>query len=344
MSRRRSQSPPSRAAPAARRSQSTAVLGADSEAPSYPTLTSIQRFAVKGLSSDRLPFASLVPQAGLPNDRRFAFIFARAVPLLKENQWLHKQNFVSAFASSKTVAGLLSSFDDATSALCVWRRTKKGRGALLLKADLSRLEGRDSASAFFSDAIGEHVELVDGADTHQFGNTNQGVKASGELRTLHIVNANTVRALERVAGVPIDPRRFRPNLVIDGIPAWEEFEWVDTAEVRVGTSAKLRIIGRTVRCSGVHRSAEVQPGHGGAGDDGGELDIVHCLSSHFPEHGPYLGVYAQTVEGGEIAVGDRLEVCPRRAASRRHGESVAKYAIAFIVLALLWHAIMWSRK
>ena len=267
-------------------------------------ITRIQRFAVKGLSSDGLRKAELFPRGGLVNDRRFAFIFARAVPELRENKWLHKANFVSVFATRALVAGLSSSFDDDACVLSVWRRGKQGGrpSSRVHRFALDRPEGREEACAFFSERAGERVELVDGADTHQFGNTGQGLKANGELRTLHVVNANTVRAVERATGVPLDPRRFRPNLVIDGFPAWSEFGWVGK-DIRLGGRATLRVIGRTVRCSGVGVSSEVEVG---GADDGAELDLVQLLSDHFPEHGPYLGIYAQVVSGGAIEVGDAV--------------------------------------
>lgn len=283
-------------------------------------LTDIQRFAVKGLSSDKLVEAELLERAGLPHDRRFALIFRRAAPLLREGEWLHKENFVSVFATPQAVRVLETSFDDASCELSVWQHGERrdSAAAPLLRAALAEPSGREAAADFFSAAVGERVELVDGADTHQFGNTGKGLKASGDLRTLHIVNANTVRALASAAGVPIDPRRFRPNLIVDGLPAFEEFTWVGK-QVRIGSAATLQVIDRTVRCSGVHWSAEVGDAStlgartsADARDPGDEVDVVGLLAKLFPEHGPYLGVYAQVTRSGAVRVGDRVEVRPPR--------------------------------
>ena len=98
----------------------------------------------------------------------------------------------------------------------------------------------------------------------------------------------------------LHPDRFRPNLIVGGaLPAWEEFSWVGR-EVRLG-EATLRVISRTVRCEGVN--ADARRGSGEKAD----LDIPGLLSTHFPEHGPYLGVYAQVVEGGRVRLGDAVE-------------------------------------
>ena len=147
------------------------------------------------------------------------------------------------------------------------------------------------------------MRLVDGGARHQFGNTGSGVKASGDTRTVHIVNANTVRAFAAAAGVQLDPSRFRANLILDGaLPAWREFDWVGST-IRVG-GATLAVIKRTVRCDGVNVDAV----HGSGRAD---LDIPALLQRHFPQHGPFLGVYAQVVGGGEVHVGDAVLQPPR---------------------------------
>ena len=41
-----------------------------------------------------------------------------------------------------------------------------------------------------------------------------------------------------------------------------------------------------------------------------DLDVPALLQKHFPQHGPFLGVYAQVVSAGEAKVGDRVRVSP----------------------------------
>lgn len=77
--------------------------------------------------------------------------------------------------------------------------------------------------------------------------------------------------------------------------------WVGRT-VQLGT-ATLRVIKRTVRCEGINVDAK----HGtGAAD----VDVPRLLATHFPEHGAYLGVYAQVVAGGSIHVGDSVLAAP----------------------------------
>ena len=38
------------------------------------------------------------------------------------------------------------------------------------------------------------------------------------------------------------------------------------------------------------------------------MDVPQLLTTHFPQHGPYIGVYAIVVEGGIVRVGDPVVV------------------------------------
>ena len=39
-------------------------------------------------------------------------------------------------------------------------------------------------------------------------------------------------------------------------------------------------------------------------------EMPSLLQQHFPEHGPYLGVYARVVRGGQVEVGSQVRVAP----------------------------------
>jgi hypothetical protein len=98
---------------------------------------------------------------------------------------------------------------------------------------------------------------------------------------------------------PLAPSRFRPNIVLRGLPPWTEFDWVGSY-VRIG-SVTLHVLARTVRCEATNVDAR-------AGSGRSVVDVPALLKLHFPAHGPYLGVYARVVEGGSLRVGDTVTV------------------------------------
>lgn len=272
---------------------------------------SLSRWAVKGLSADSLRSVRLSPGATFPNDRRWALLDLESRGASEWDatapQWLHKENFVCAFTASELLSRYDTSFDDALGMLSVRRKAYHSGGGrreepAILSESLHSVAGRDAISEFFSEATGKAVRVVT-ADArehvHQFGNTGSGVKRNNDTRTIHLINAATVRELSEACGVAIEPERFRANVVIDGIAPWEEFSWVvgggeeggKKGALRIG-SASLEVLSRTVRCDGV---------------SDGTIDVPAALIEHFPEHGPYLGVYAQVRGEGDVSVGDACE-------------------------------------
>ncbi|KAL3781620.1 hypothetical protein HJC23_001997 [Cyclotella cryptica] len=230
--------------------------------------------------------------------------------------------------------------------LTVWDR-KSGRSSppLLGPIDLSCPSGRQETSRFFTQLCGKEVRcvvanndasnrkegnavnrLTSSPHTHQFGNTSSGVKNNkGDTRTVHIVNQNTVAQFsDAVYGGSTDAQgkkaltatRFRPNIVVDHLEPWAEFDLIGkTIELMVANEdahdaqgrypLRFRVVSRTVRCAGVG----VDP----LCPELGVLDIPSLLLKHFPQHGPYLGVYAVVEHydrfcGGAISVGDTFRV------------------------------------
>jgi uncharacterized protein YcbX len=273
----------------------------------------LYRHACKGLSADSLNSVSLKPGDTFPDDRRYALLKiqdgsfddddgSKPLQFDPENpEWLHKANFLCAFSAPELMAKFEAKYDHDTKHLSLWQRSHKAEPPVLDAIDMSTCVGREQFADFFSRESGLPLTCITAAtEKHQFGNTSSGWKQKKDTRTIHIINAATVRELSSAIGIPLNPTRFRPNIVIDGIEPWAEFEWVKNAEpVRLG-SVSLEVIARTVRCEGVSIDPLEHPHN--------VIDIPKQLVKHFPEHGPYLGVYAVVKEGGSISIGDEVQI------------------------------------
>jgi ferredoxin-NADP reductase/uncharacterized protein YcbX len=112
---------------------------------------------------------------------------------------------------------------------------------------------------------------------------------------LSFINLATVAALEGAAGAPVDPRRFRGNVLLEGLPAWGELDLLGR-RVRVG-DAVLEFFQPTDRC----RATTIDPVAGVS-----DLNVPALLASRFGHM--YCGVYARVVSGGSVRAGDGLEV------------------------------------
>lgn len=112
---------------------------------------------------------------------------------------------------------------------------------------------------------------------------------------LSIINLATLEALAAAGGKPVDPRRFRANLYLEGLPAWGEFDLLGR-RIRIG-DAVLEVFQPTDRC----RATTIDPITGAS-----DLNVPALLASSFGHM--FCGLYARVVHGGRIAGGDELEI------------------------------------
>lgn len=286
------------------------IRRARSKRISRGVIKGLHRFAVKGLERDVLSSCRLEVGGCFPADRSWALLRSENMEKFDPQfpSWLHKECFYSAYSVGEELARLKTAFDDKTSTLTV-RHIQNG--ALLLRANLEDPGRRREAEAFFTAHLsgasstrvsnqGVSLRLIRAAPgrAHQFGNTSSGVSASGDTRTVHVINLATVQALCDAAGQTIDPFRFRANILFDGSEPWEEFKWVGHS-IAIGPEVRMRVIKRTVRCAGT--CVDLSTSSRGA-------DVPSLLARYFPEHGPYLGVYAQVVRAGTIRLQDVIHV------------------------------------
>jgi uncharacterized protein YcbX len=255
----------------------------------------LYRYPLKGFSGESIESVNLGSSETFPDDRRFALLkHKEGVAFDPENPvWLHKENFLCAFTAPKLMAKYRISFDDSE----VLRLYDRSTDAMILPPmDFSSTSGRQVLSDFFSKETNMPLACVT-ANNHQFGNTSSSWKKKKDTRTIHIVNKATIQELSDAIGVDLLATRFRPNIVLNGPSAWSEWNWIDK-KIQLG-SACLEVISKTVRCDGI----SVDPL-----DQENVLDIPDLMMKYFPEHGPYLGVYAVVDKGGAMSLGDDVSL------------------------------------
>jgi uncharacterized protein YcbX len=247
------------------------------------TLAQICRYPVKGLDVQLLDRVALEPGRSLPGDRRFAIAHgaSRFDPL--EPAWQNKRQFLTLMTHAR-LAELDTQFDPATGALHIRRH-----GREVAHADITTPIGREVVNQFLNAFIGDEapkpVRLVEAPGL--------ALDDAGENQ-LSLINRASLADLERVVRRPVDPRRFRGNLLIDGAAPWAEMDWVGKT-LRIGDTVRLKAVEPIGRCA----ATTVNP-------DTAERDmnIPKALMSGFGHD--ECGVYLEVHEGGEIAVGDPI--------------------------------------
>ncbi|HEY6994279.1 MAG TPA: MOSC domain-containing protein, partial [Xanthobacteraceae bacterium] len=196
-----------------------------------------------------------------------------------------KQRYLMLMRNER-LARLRTRFHDASHTLAI---ALEGRDAA--RGDLRTPDGRAAIERFLAQFCADELRGPPRV-LHAPGFSFSDVAS----KVVSIINLASLAEIETVLGVPVHPLRFRANLYVTGWPAWHEIELMGQ-EFTVGSSARLKIVKRIVRCA----ATNVDPDTGMR-----DLSIPQTLLQSFG-HGD-CGVYSEVVNGGEIAAGDAISV------------------------------------
>jgi len=249
-----------------------------------PRVVGLYRYPVKGLSPESLTQADVPAGGTMPADRRFAIEngpgrFDPAAP-----RHLPKVTFLMLMRNER-LAALKTRYDDAAETLTVERDGKR-----VAWGQLNSKLGRQLLEQFFAGYMRGDLRgaprIVE-AEGHSFSDVS--------AKCLHIINLASLRELERAAGRSIDPLRFRANVIVDGLPAWEEFKWLDK-DVTIG-GLTGSVFARTQRCD----ATNVDPSTAAR-----DMSIPALLQRTWGHTD--FGIYAKVTQGGTLRVGDAVAV------------------------------------
>lgn len=247
-------------------------------------ITGLYRYPVKGLTPESLAKVALSPGQTLPADRRYAIENGPSGFDPMAPAWLSKVHFLM-LQRDEWLAALQARFDDETSVL-----TLRENGAVVAEGNLETAEGRAAIERYFAD---RHAQRIKGSPKvltcpgHSFSDVAQKV--------VSIINLASVAAIETMVGFPVHPLRFRANVYVRGWPAWHE-AGLPGETLAIG-GVRLKVVKRITRCAAVNVDPELAVR---------DMEIPNTLMRRLGHN--ECGIYAEVIEGGEIAVGDAVAV------------------------------------
>lgn len=256
-----------------------------------PRVLALYRYPVKGFTPEACAALTVLQDGRAAGDRVLGFRFADSPA--RDSDWSRKYEFV-VLANTPGLARLQVRYDhDAR-----WMRIERD-GGLLVEARLDEAGRRRLCEALTGFVLGLDenplaghsarlpLRLVGDGVTPRYQDSDAGQV------TLH--SRESLAAVAAACGEPsLHETRFRSNIIIEGVAAWEEHRWLG-GRIRIGTVV-FDVVKDKTRCLATHANPET-----GARD----VQVMTTLVRSFGQQQPTFAV-AMTAHGagGTIRVGD----------------------------------------
>jgi len=258
-------------------------------------VVALYRYPLKGFTPESCDRVTVLPSSRVAGDRVLNLRFADAP--VADDQWCRKYNGV-VLANTPGLALLKMQFD------CERLRLTVSHGDQVLVDDDLNDPGRGrivAALTKYVRGLAENplkghperlpLKLVGDGMTPRYQDN-----VDGQV-TLH--SRETVASAAAALGDPeLSELRFRSNIAVEGVDAWEELSWLG-CKVRIG-AVEFDQVRPKVRCLATHANPVT-----GERD----LQVMQTLVKAFVQKEPTLGIGMLTHgPGGTIRVGDEAEI------------------------------------
>lgn len=243
-----------------------------------PTVAALWRHPIKGHGREPLKQVNLRAGQTMPWDRRWAV--AHELAEADNSVWSPCANF-----SRGSKNGALMAIDAAVN---------EATGEVTLKhPDLAPLTfNPDQDEQIFLDWVGPLMP-ADRAQSARIVRVENRGMTDTDYPSVSLLNLTSNEVFAAAIDQEISALRWRCNIHIAGVTAWEEFDWIGHS-LRIGT-AELKITERIVRCLATAANPET-----GKRD----ADTLGTLNTRFGHQD--FGIYATVTCSGAIAVGDDI--------------------------------------
>lgn len=216
------------------------------------SVTELWRYPVKSMAGERLQSCEIT-ERGLEGDRRWALIDRTPN---RDGKWFNIKQHAPLMTYRATLAG-------------GELRVMAPDGAEIgLDRAFSRVLEESQRPVTLRELPGENFD-----DSHVL-----------------IINMASIAAFALEAGMPVDHRRFRANLYLEGIEPEEELRWLGRV-IQAG-DAELEVTSRCERCKVITMDPDTTE------------QRPELLKLLVDLHDERMGIYCRVVRPGRVAVGD----------------------------------------
>jgi uncharacterized protein YcbX len=257
-------------------------------------VAALYRYPVKGFAPEECETLTVLDEGRVAGDRVLGIRFADTA--VADDAWSRKHGMV-ALINTPGLARLRVAFDPKG------LRLRLSFGNSVLADEVLTLEGRQRIGAALANYVlkleenplANHPErlplrVIGDGHTPRYHDEEPG------RVTLH--GRGSLWALESVLRKEVSEVRFRSNVAVDGLTAWEEQNWVGR-KIRIG-AVEFDVVKPKTRCLATHANPIT-----GKRD----LAILTTLTQTFGQENPTFAVaMVPSRGGGDIRVGDQVSL------------------------------------
>ena len=255
-------------------------------------VVALYRYPVKGFTPEECDTLTVLAEGRIAGDRVLGVRFADTEA--PDDAWSRKHGMV-ALINTPGLARLRVTFDAKSF------RLRISLGTAVLVDEVLNPEGRRRISAVLADYVlkldenplANHPERLPLRVIGDGRSPRYHDEEPGRI-TLH--GRGSLQSVEGALGNEVSEVRFRSNVVVDGLTAWEEQNWVGR-KIRIG-AVEFDVVKPKTRCLATHANPIT-----GKRD----LTILTTLTQKFGQENPTFAVaMVPSRGGGEIRVGDQV--------------------------------------
>ncbi|MDA9081936.1 MOSC domain-containing protein [Candidatus Pelagibacter sp.] len=251
-------------------------------------ISSINYSPVKSLSFESIESCEIKKDSGILNDRMFAF--SRIIDLnkaqvvennpntrslnnfltLKNSPVLNKYNFTY---KEKKLALIL----EGKELISVLAKDKEQRSLLANK--LIELES----------SLITPISLLKNSEFPFFDTTH----TDNVFNSISLINLNSVEDFGNKINKKVEPIRFRGNLYVKGVDAWQERNWIGKT-IKIN-NLSFKVERHIPRCVAINLKPKT---------DDNSLNLLQSLKKNYNHFD--MGIYLRSLNDGKVTVGDKI--------------------------------------
>ena len=252
------------------------------------TISSIHYCPVKSVSFQSLDFCDVTKNLGIANDRIFAFsriidlekakkieknpnerklnnfLTLKNSPVLNKYNFIYKDNILKLIKDNKEIISV--SADNPNERLTISNKLMELENSLITPIQLLK----NVNFPFF--------------DTSHSNNI---------FNSISLININSIKDFEKKINEKVESQRFRANLYVDGIDAWQERNWI--GKIIKINNVSFKVEKNIPRCVAINLKPKT---------DDNSLNLLQSLKKTYDHFD--MGIYLRTLNDGKIEVGNNV--------------------------------------